>query len=173
MTNTLLQAVARKAEGLTADAELLARFVETRDPRAFEEVVRRYGPLVWSVCHRALPNRADAEDAFQAVFLALVRSAPTIRDGRALPSWLHGAAVRACLKAKRDFARRAARERARARPTKPRPHRRGEKLPHSPSAPAPRARHRPKRPHPPPPLARCRAPRAVPAVSAAPCTAAR
>jgi RNA polymerase sigma factor (sigma-70 family) len=116
MTNTLLQAVARKAEGLTADAELLARFVETRDPRAFEEVVRRHGPLVWSVCHRALPNRADAEDAFQAVFLALVRSAPTIRDGRALPSWLHGAAVRACLKAKRSFARRAARERAAAQP---------------------------------------------------------
>jgi len=116
MTNTLLQAVARKAEGLTADAELLARFVETRDPRAFEEVVRRHGPLVWSVCHRALPNRADAEDAFQAVFLALVRSAPTIRDGRALPSWLHGAAVRACMKAKRSFARRAARERAAAQP---------------------------------------------------------
>lgn len=116
MTNTLLQAVARKAEGLTADAELLARFVETRDPRAFEEVVRRHGPLVWSVCHRALPNRADAEDAFQAVFLALVRSAPNIRDGRGLPSWLHGAAVRACLKAKRSFARRAARERAAAQP---------------------------------------------------------
>lgn len=121
MTHTLLQAVARKAEGLAPDAELLARFVDSRDPRAFEEIVRRHGPLVWSVCHRALPNRADAEDAFQAVFLALVRSAPHIRDGRGLPSWLHSAAVRACLKAKRAFARRSARERRAAQPEADRP----------------------------------------------------
>jgi RNA polymerase sigma factor (sigma-70 family) len=114
MTPTLLHAVARRADAMTPDAELLARYLRERDGGAFEELVRRHGPLVWSVCRQALPDRADAEDAFQAVFLALVRSAERIRDGRALPAWLHGVAVRVTMRARREFARRRARERAAA-----------------------------------------------------------
>ncbi|AWM40114.1 ECF RNA polymerase sigma factor SigE [Gemmata obscuriglobus] len=121
MSRTLLQAVARKAESLTPDADLLSRFARDGDQTAFEELVRRHGPLVWAVCRHLLPDHADAEDAFQAVFLALVRSARTVRDGRALPAWLHGVAVRAATRVKRSIARRKAREQKVARPEASRP----------------------------------------------------
>ena len=116
MTQTLLHAVARKAEAITPDADLLARYIRERDHPAFEELVRRHGPLVWSVCRNYLHHHADAEDAFQAVFLALVRSASTIRDGGTVPAWLHGVAVRIATRAKREFTRRRARERTAALP---------------------------------------------------------
>jgi RNA polymerase sigma factor (sigma-70 family) len=121
MTTTLLHAVARKAEAITSDADLLARYTGERDHPAFEELVRRHGPLVWAVCRHLLPHHADAEDAFQAVFLALVRAAPNIRDGRAIPAWLHGVAVRIATRARREFTRRRARERAGALPEADRP----------------------------------------------------
>ena len=110
MTSTLLHAVARKAEAQTPDADLLARFARDRDHPAFEELGRRHGPLVWAVCRHLLPEHADAEDAFQAVFLSLVRSAASIRDGRAVPAWLHGVAVRAAARVRRGCARRRKRE---------------------------------------------------------------
>ena len=121
MTLTLLHAVARKAEAITPDADLLARFTRDHDNPAFEELVRRHGPLVWAVCRHMLPDHADAEDAFQAVFLALVRSAASIRDGRTVPAWLHGVAVRVATRAKRAFARRSRRERRAAVPEADRP----------------------------------------------------
>ena len=110
MSPTLLQSVVRVADARTADAELLERFRRNRDERAFEELVRRHGPLVWAVCRQLLPHHADAEDAFQAVFLALVRSAATIRAAQALPAWLHGVAVRVAVKARRSAVRRRQRE---------------------------------------------------------------
>jgi RNA polymerase sigma factor (sigma-70 family) len=72
--------------------------------------------MVWAVCRRMLPNPADAEDAFQAVFLALVRSAGKLRAATALGGWLHGVAVRACLQLRRGAVRRKQRERASAKP---------------------------------------------------------
>ncbi|MBM3981393.1 MAG: sigma-70 family RNA polymerase sigma factor, partial [Planctomycetes bacterium] len=99
MTPTLLTAVVRRADLGTPDADLLARYARDRDPGAFEELVRRHGALVWAACRNLLPDRADAEDAFQAVFLALVRGAGHIRDGRAVPAWLHGVAVRVATRA--------------------------------------------------------------------------
>jgi len=57
---------------------------------------------------------ADAEDAFQATFLALIRFASRIRKGTALSSWLYGVAVRVSLSARREAGRRRNRERAAA-----------------------------------------------------------
>jgi RNA polymerase sigma factor (sigma-70 family) len=129
MTPTLLHAVARKAGSLTPDADLLARFIRERETgeappageTAFEELVRRHGPLVWAVCRHLLPHHADAEDAFQATFLALVRSASSIRDGRTLPAWLHGVAVRVATRLRRTAARRRQREQAASIPEADRP----------------------------------------------------
>ncbi|HKB01362.1 MAG TPA: sigma-70 family RNA polymerase sigma factor, partial [Gemmataceae bacterium] len=76
------------------DAELLRRAAGGRDRDALDELVRRYAGLVWGVCRRILRHEADAEDAFQATFLALVRQAPRINSGRPLAGWLHTVATR-------------------------------------------------------------------------------
>ena len=57
------------------DGALLERFVAGRDEAAFEVLVARHGPMVLRVCRAALADPHDADDAFQAVFLVLVRRA--------------------------------------------------------------------------------------------------
>lgn len=81
------------------DGELLERFVTARDEAAFEGLVRRHGPMVLGLCRRALRDNHDAEDAFQATFLVLVRNAQTIRKRDSLASWLYGVALRVTRKA--------------------------------------------------------------------------
>src|SRR5262249_14444946 len=93
-----------------SDADLLGRFVDSRDGFAFEALVRRHASLVWSVCRRVLHDDADAEDAFQAVFLTLVRKAHTIGQRTSVASWLHKVACRVAVEAGRPAARRSARE---------------------------------------------------------------
>src|SRR5437879_5186368 len=88
------------------DRQLLDAFVAARDEAAFAALVRRYGPMVLGVCRRVLRHEQDAEDAFQAVFLALARGASSIRKGDSLPSWLYGVSYRVALRAQRDAARR-------------------------------------------------------------------
>src|SRR5215510_3336415 len=78
------------------DAELLRRFVTSSDSAAFELIVRRHADAVWAACRRML-TRADAEDAFQATFLALIRKAKQIRTA-CVGGWLHRVAVNASLK---------------------------------------------------------------------------
>ncbi len=89
-----------------SDEQLLHAFTAQRDDSAFAALVRRYGPLVLGVCRRVLRHTQDAEDAFQATFLLLSRNAATLRKKTALASWLHGAAYRLALAAKRAAARR-------------------------------------------------------------------
>jgi RNA polymerase sigma factor (sigma-70 family) len=72
-----------------SDADLLDRFLRTADESAFAGIVRRHGLMVLAVCRRRLRRDADAEDAFQAVFLALATSARTIDRRDSLPGWLY------------------------------------------------------------------------------------
>ena len=62
-----------------SDAELVARFAAGRDQRAFAEVIRRHGPMVMAAARRVLRHEQDAEDAFQATFLALARACCRLR----------------------------------------------------------------------------------------------
>src|SRR5262245_52943241 len=92
------------------DAQLLDRFARAGEEAPFAVLVRRHGPMVWSVSRRVLPNLHDAEDVFQATFLLLARKAPSIRKAGSVGSWLHGVAHRLALKARLQQARRQLRE---------------------------------------------------------------
>jgi RNA polymerase sigma factor (sigma-70 family) len=98
------------------DAQLLERFVGQRDEAAFEALLRRHGPMVLGVCRRLLPDSADAEDAFQATFLVLLRKAGSLREGERVGPWLYGVARRTALKARTSAARRRAHEKRAAAP---------------------------------------------------------
>jgi RNA polymerase sigma factor (sigma-70 family) len=95
-----LQRVAsREQAGGLPDTELLRRFLGRSDEAAFEVLVWRHGPMVLGVCQRLLRHPHDAEDAFQATFLAFVRGAPSIRKRESVGSWLHKTAHRIARKA--------------------------------------------------------------------------
>jgi RNA polymerase sigma factor (sigma-70 family) len=93
-----------------SDGELLGQFVCHRDETAFTELLRRHGPMVLGVCRRVLRNEDDAEDAFQATFLVLVKRAASVRPAERVGNWLYGVAYRTALEARGAAARRQAGE---------------------------------------------------------------
>jgi RNA polymerase sigma factor (sigma-70 family) len=97
--------------GGTSDGQLLARFVVQHDEAAFAALVRRHGPMVLAVCRRILRDPNDADDAFQATFLVLVRKAGSLRKPELLANWLYGVASRMALKVRAATAKRRQRER--------------------------------------------------------------
>src|SRR5262245_52038871 len=105
----LRRAVPPHDDGL-AGGELLERFLARRAADAFAALVRRHGPMVLGVCRRVLRHEQDAEDAFQAAFLVLVKKAGSIRKRQSLGSWLHGVAHRTALEARSAAARRSLKE---------------------------------------------------------------
>jgi RNA polymerase sigma factor (sigma-70 family) len=94
-----------------SDAQLLERFVSGHDAAAFEALVARHGPMVLSVCRGVLRNPEDAEDAFQATFLILVKKLGTVRGHVALGPWLYQVAYRVAIRGNAAAARRRACER--------------------------------------------------------------
>jgi RNA polymerase sigma factor (sigma-70 family) len=104
-----LQALAGAAalEGV-ADGQVLERFAQRGEEAAFAALVRRHGPMVLGVCRRVLRREQDAEDAFQATFLVLARSAAAIAKRDSVASWLYGVAYRVALRARTNEARRQA-----------------------------------------------------------------
>jgi len=93
------------AEGAT-DRQLLEQYVFAENEAAFTALVRRHGSMVHGVCRRVLGNADDADDAFQAVFLVLMRKAGTILACQSIGGWLHGVAYRTALKARASALRR-------------------------------------------------------------------
>jgi len=93
----------------STDGQLLARFVKDRDESAFASLVERHGPMVLNVCRRRLNDANEVDDAFQAVFLVLVKKARSIRKPSLLGNWLYGVACRAAANARRQAWRRHSR----------------------------------------------------------------
>ncbi|HEV3313120.1 MAG TPA: sigma-70 family RNA polymerase sigma factor [Chloroflexota bacterium] len=93
------------------DGQLLSRFIDGRDEGAFAALVKRHGPMVWGVCRRLLANHHDAEDAFQATFLVLVRKAATVLPREMVANWLYGVAYTTAHRANVAAAKARRRER--------------------------------------------------------------
>jgi RNA polymerase sigma factor (sigma-70 family) len=116
MTNLETRGMERAAGGelhgddVPTDAELLARWSAGNDRGALEQLVRRHGGMVFGVCRRVLGNAADADDAFQATFLVLVRKARSLASPDQVAGWLYRVALRVARKARADRARRHGRE---------------------------------------------------------------
>jgi RNA polymerase sigma factor (sigma-70 family) len=68
------------------------------DQSAWDEIVERYAPLVWSICRRYRLDRADADDVAQNVWLRLVEQLSALREPAALPGWLGTTTQRECLR---------------------------------------------------------------------------
>src|SRR6476659_6475307 len=96
-----------------SDQVLLDQFVRDRDSAAFEAIVRRHGPQVLATCRKVLPG-ADADDAFQATFLALACDAGRVRA--AVGAWLVVVAHRIAVRYRAADRRRAAVEARHAGP---------------------------------------------------------
>jgi RNA polymerase sigma factor (sigma-70 family) len=112
MTNPSLPELIRRlclavepGHGESNDRELLLRFVQKRDEAAFEVLLWRHGTMVLNLCRRMLRHEQDAEDAFQATFLALAREAGAIGRSNSLPGWLYRVAFRIALKVRGKNAR--------------------------------------------------------------------
>lgn len=108
--NNLFVRLGAATEGGPGDDQLLAAYVASRDESAFQQIVRRHGPMVLGVCRRVLRNEADADDAFQAVFLVFLRKAEAVRPGNLLGNWLYGVAVNVARKGRELSMRRKTHE---------------------------------------------------------------
>jgi len=68
------------------------------DQDAWDEIVDRYAPLVWSICTRYRLSNHDREDVGQNVWLLLVEQLGKLREPAALPGWLATTTARECLR---------------------------------------------------------------------------
>jgi RNA polymerase sigma factor (sigma-70 family) len=71
------------------------------DRSAWQALVDRYSPLIWSICRRYQLDRTDAEDVGQAVWLRLVEQLGNLREPTALPGWLATTTQRECYRVRR------------------------------------------------------------------------
>jgi RNA polymerase sigma factor (sigma-70 family) len=68
------------------------------DQRAWNEIVERYAPLVWSICLRYRLERQDIDDVGQSVWLLLVERLGRLREPAALPGWIATTTQHECLR---------------------------------------------------------------------------
>jgi|GEM_PF-6859658 len=94
---------ARQAE----DFVLLRRYATSADAETFRLLCRRHLAFVHAVCRRELPTPEAAEDATQAVFIALAKKGRRLRPDTILPAWLFRVALLTCRSVRRAEARRS------------------------------------------------------------------
>lgn len=95
---------------MNEDGDLLRKFAETRDEPCFATLVQRHIGFVYAVSVRRLRDPHAAQDATQAVFVALARKANVVARGPSVMGWLHRSACYETNNIMRTQANRLARE---------------------------------------------------------------
>ena len=98
------------------DLELLRRYASDGDRGAISSVICKYQKMVFGVCLRRIGNAADAEDAMQQVFMALLHSAGRINSS--VNQWLYRCAANVSAYTIRSRKNRTHREHEKARQSK-------------------------------------------------------
>ena len=91
---------ARPARDYSVVADLVAG-ARNGDSQAWDALVERYAPLIWSICRRYGISGPAAEDVAQHVWLHLVESLNNLRDPAALPGWVSTTTRRECCRIRR------------------------------------------------------------------------
>jgi len=81
---------------MVADIAFLVAQASHGDQQAWDTLVERYAPLIWSICRRYRLGRADTEDVGQSVWLQLVDRLEQVREPAALPGWIATTTRRQC-----------------------------------------------------------------------------
>ena len=76
----------------------LVTWARNGDRRAWDLLIERYSPLIWSICRRHRLGDDDAKDVGQSVWLKLFEQLDKVRDPAALPGWLATTTRRECLR---------------------------------------------------------------------------
>jgi RNA polymerase sigma-70 factor (ECF subfamily) len=84
----------------------LARQAQAGDESAFEEIVRRYSPRVFSVASRFFRQRSLVEEAAQEVFLKAYTQLGSFEGRGSIEGWLTRIATNTCLNMIRGAKRR-------------------------------------------------------------------
>src|SRR6516162_7753837 len=109
---TMQDVAGSRSQAETTDERLLSDYVSSRDGAAFAAIMRRHGGVVFGVCRRILRREQDAEDAYQATFLVLMRKAASVNRPKLLGNWLYGVAYRVASKIRLANIRQRTREAA-------------------------------------------------------------
>ncbi len=83
------------------DSELIQRFREQGDKRAFEKLINKYGDRIFRFGFKMCGHRQDAEDVVQDTFVSAYRYLDGFRGDSSLGTWLMKIASSACLKKRR------------------------------------------------------------------------
>src|ERR1700730_9226343 len=75
--------------------DLVAR-AKGGDLQAWDVLVERYDPLIWSICRKYRLGHVDADDVRQSVWLRLVDQSDKTREPAAVPGWIATTTRREC-----------------------------------------------------------------------------
>lgn len=67
------------------------------DRGAFEELVRRYKDMVYTICLRMLTSKEDAREAAQDVFVKVYRSLESFNEKSKFSTWLYRISYNQCI----------------------------------------------------------------------------
>jgi RNA polymerase sigma-70 factor (ECF subfamily) len=95
---------------VSSDEVLVRLFVNNRDEKAFNEIVKRYSYMILGFAIKLCRNNHDAEDIKQDVLLILATKLHTFKGNSKFSTWLYRVTLNTCYKYLNDSNKRANKE---------------------------------------------------------------